>query len=141
MNPVTPAGWISESHFQVDIFRVPKIEMKRERVESSLNLVEAIRVFEQRAIEEASGSDLGEVEDVVADSHAGSRGWTGSGLEDPIREVLYGEVRVRVNFDERLQSHDGEAEVKHSTERERERQWTAESVDPGEKKMNLRVQN
>lgn len=67
--------------------------------------MEGIGVFEERAIEERSRSDLGEVQDVVADGDAGTRRRSTLRLEDAVGEVLYGEVRVRVNFNEGFQSH------------------------------------
>lgn len=81
--------------------QVGKVEMR--------NLDEAIGVFEERAVEESSRGNLGEVENEVADGDAGARRRTGLGFEDSIGEVLYGEVRIRVNLDERLKKSHGAA--------------------------------
>lgn len=65
--------------------------------------MKAIGVDEDRTVEQPGGGDFGEVQDVVADGHARSSWRTRLGLEDAVREVLDGEVRARVDFDEGLQ--------------------------------------
>ena len=62
-----------------------------------------IRVFKERIVEETNRRDFREVEDEVANGDAMTRRQSRLGLEDSVREVLYGEVRIWVDQNERLQ--------------------------------------
>lgn len=75
------------------------------------NLVKAIGVAEDRTVEETGGGDCWQVQHVTADCHARSSRWSRFGLEHSEGEVLYGEVRARVDLDERRQSHAGNGVV------------------------------
>jgi hypothetical protein len=61
--------------------------------------LEAIGVIKKRAIEETSRRDLREVKNEVTDGYARTRRRSGLWFEDSVWEILYGEVRIWVDFD------------------------------------------
>jgi hypothetical protein len=86
--------------------------------------LEAIGVIKKRAIEETSRRDLREVKNEVTDGYTRTRRRSGLWFEDSVWEILYGEVRIWVDLDERLKKRhccrdDGDDEDKdESTEKE-----------------------
>lgn len=70
-----------------------------------MNLKETIRTFEDRTVEKASKSNLGEVESVIANCDGRSRRRSWLGLENSIGKILDREVGVGMDRDEGLKSH------------------------------------
>lgn len=102
-------------------------------INEQTDLMKAIGVGEDRTVEETGGGDSGQVQHVIADGHARSSRWSRFGLEHSEREVLYGEVRARVDFDKGSESHDGDDVVRElrasrKNEAANEREWEEEEA-------------
>lgn len=89
-------------HLQTKRLRLPT---KQHASPKSTYLQETIWFSDNRTVEQTGGLNHREIQHIVSDRHARPSLRRRSRPENTVRKVLDGEVRVRVNFDERLESH------------------------------------